>query len=188
MTRALRTSLPLAGVLAIPMAALLSACAPTLGPPPPSAAASPAPTFSGPANFSAADFAWSQRSGANIIAGKVAYKQGTVRYTCAGSAVVLTPETAWSSRRMAALYGATDRAALPSDEVRARTPRAPPGDAGPFVKRTSCDDADQFAFGGLPDGAWYAITVVKPVGVTAPNIALMKRVVVRGGRTVALGL
>ena len=183
MTRDLRISLPLAGALA----ALVSACAPSLGPPSPTATAS-ASTFSGPVNFSAAEFAWSQRAGANIIAGKVAYRQGTVRYTCAGSAVVLTPETAWSSRRMAVLYGATDRAALPSDEVRARTPRAPPGDAGPFVKRTTCDDADQFAFGSLPDGAWYAITVVKPVGVTAPSMALMKRVAVRGGKTVALGL
>ena len=183
MTRDLRISLLLAGALA----ALVSACAPSLGPPSPTATAS-APTFSGPVNFSAAEFAWSQRAGANIIAGKVAYRQGSVRYTCAGSAVVLTPETAWSSRRMAVLYGATDRAALPSDEVRARTPRAPPGDAGPFVKRTTCDDADQFAFGSLPDGAWYAITVVKPVGVTAPSMALMKRVAVRGGKTVALGL
>ena len=182
MSRALRISLPLAGV----MAALLSACAPSLGPPPPSV--SQGPPLGGPVSFSAADFAWSQRAGANIIAGKVAYRQGTVRFSCAGSAVVLTPETAWSSRRMAALYGSVERAALPSDEVRARTPRAPPGDAGPFVKRTTCDDADQFAFGSLPDGAWYAITVVKPVGVTAPSMALMKRVVVRGGKTVALGL
>jgi hypothetical protein len=142
----------------------------------------------GQASFSAADFAWSQRAGANIIAGKVAYARGSVRYTCAGASVVLTPETAWSARRMGALYGSTERAALPSDEVRARTPRAPPGDAAPYVKRTTCDEADQFAFGSLPDGAWYAITVVKPVGTAGPNIALMKRVVVRGGRTVALGL
>ena len=79
--------------------------------------------------------------------------------------MVLTPETAWSSRRMAALYGSTTRAALPADEVRSRTPNAPPGDAGPYVKRTTCDEADQFAFGGLADGAWYAITIVRPVGV-----------------------
>jgi len=113
---------------------------------------------------------------------------GPTRYSCAGASVVLTPETAWSARRMAALYGSTDRAALPSEEVRARTPRAPQGDAGPYVKRTTCDDADQFAFGGLPDGAWYAITIVKPVGVTGPNVALMKRIVVRGGRMVPLAL
>ena len=171
--------------VAAALAALVSACAPSLGPPPPSAP----PVVLGSATFSAADFAWSQRAGANVIAGRVAYKQGLTRYSCAGASVVLTPETGWSSRRMAALYGSTERAALPSDEVRARTPRAPPGDAGPFVRRTTCDDADQFAFGALPDGAWYAITIVRAVGdAKAPSMALMKRVVVRGGRTVALGL
>ncbi len=139
--------------------------------------------MNGGAKFSAQDFAWSQRAGANIIAGRVTYRQGAARYTCAGSAVVLTPETPWSSRRMAALYGSTTAAALPADEVRARTPNAPAGDAGPYVKRTTCDDADQFAFGGLPDGAWYAITVARPAAGGGQTVALMKRVVVRGGRT-----
>ncbi|WP_293682931.1 hypothetical protein [uncultured Phenylobacterium sp.] len=172
---------------ALTLATLVTACAtPSLGPPPPGAPPPP-PVVRGSANFSAADFAWSQRAGGNIIAGRVTYRQGPTRFTCAGSSVVLTPETAWAIRRMEALYGSAERAALPSDEVRARTPHAPPGDAGPFVKRTSCDDADQFAFGGLPDGAWYAITVVRPVGnARAPNMALMKRVVVRGGRTAPL--
>jgi len=180
--------LPILGAAAA--ALLASACAPSLGPPPPAGRPAPAPrppAMSGSANFSADDFAWSQRPGSNVIAGRVTYRQGPMRYTCAGAAVVLTPETAWSSRRMAALYGSTERAALPADEVRARTPNAPAGDAGPFVKRTTCDDADQFAFGGLPDGAWYAITVVRPVGAGG-TVALMKRVVVRGGRTVPLAL
>lgn len=179
---------PLIGLAGL--AALVSACAPTLGPPPPGgmAAPPPPPPISGSATFNAADFAWSQKPGANIIAGKVAFRQGAIRYTCAGSSVILTPETAWSARRMAALYGSAERASLPADEVRARTPKAPPGDAGPYVKRTTCDEADQFAFGGLADGAWYAITIVRPVGGSGGTIALMKRVVVRGGRMVPLTL
>ena len=67
-----------------------------------------------------------------------------------------------------------------------RAPRA--GDAGPYVKRTTCDDAEQFAFGGLADGSWYVITVVRPVGGTGGTMALMKRVTVRGGRTVPVVL
>jgi hypothetical protein len=169
----------------------VAACAPTLGPPPPGGPSSsaPPPVVMGSANFSAADFAWSQKPGANVIAGRVGYRAGAIRYTCAGSSVVLTPETAWTIRRMTALYGSSDRAALPTDEVRARTPSAPAGDAGPFVKRTTCDDADQFAFGGLADGAWYAITIARPVGdPKGGTVALMKRVVVRGGRMVQVVL
>lgn len=176
--------LPLFGAMAF--ASVATACAsPSLGPPPP--APSPPPMV-GSTDFSAADFAWSQRPGANIIAGKVAYRRGVMRYTCAGASVVLTPETRWSNRRMTALYGSAERAAVPADEVRARTANAPPGDAGPFVKRTTCDDADQFAFGRLADGVWYAITVVRPVTGQGETVALMKRVVVRGGRTTPLAL
>lgn len=183
----LRISPSLLGALA--SAVLVTACAPTMGPPPPGGPGPTLPPPSGSPNFSAADFAWSQRDGSNIIAGRVAYRQGPVRYTCAGATVVLTPETAWSRRRMTALYGSAERAALPADDVRARTDSAPPGDAGPYVKRTTCDDADQFAFGRLPDGAWYVITIARPVGGgQGATVALMRRVVVRGGRTVPVTL
>lgn len=173
---------PLICILAL--GALTTACAsPSLGPPPPA----PAPIQN--ATFSATDFAWSQRTGANVVAGQVAHRQGAMAYTCAGSSVVLTPETPWSRRRMAALYGSTERAALPSDDVRARTPNAPPGDAAPYVKRTTCDDADQFAFAGLADGAWFAITIARPAANgRGANMALMRRVVVRGGKRVPLTL
>ena len=77
-----RRSLALAATLS---ALTATACAPTLGPPPPGAGPPP-PPMSGNAQFNAGDFAWSQRSGANVIAGKVAYRQGPTRYTCAGSA------------------------------------------------------------------------------------------------------
>ena len=168
----------------IALGALVAACAsPSLGPPP------PAPVSIRPAEFSAADFAWSQRAGPNVVAGQLVYREGILRYTCANSSVVLTPETAWSRRRMAALYGSTERAALPSDDVRARTPNAPAGDAGPYIKRTTCDYADQFAFAGLADGAWFAITIARPVNnPRGASMALMRRVVVRGGKRVPLAL
>ncbi|MBX3485372.1 hypothetical protein [Phenylobacterium sp.] len=178
---------PLIGLVGL--AALVSACTPSLGPPPPGGAGPPPrPVMGAAPPFDAGDFAWSQRTGRNLIAGRVTYRIGGVRYTCAGSSVVLTPETPWSARRMTYLYGSGERAALPADEVRARTPGAPPGDAGPYVKRTTCDDADQFAFGGLADGAWYVITIARPVGGAGGTVALMKRVMVRGGRTAPVAL
>jgi hypothetical protein len=164
---------------------LAAACAPTLGPPPPGARPPPA---SASANFSAEAFAWSKAAGPNSIAGRLLYRQGATRYTCAGSSVVLTPETPWSRRRMAYLYGSPDRAALPADAVRNRTSGAPAGDAGPYVKRTTCDDADRFSFSGLPDGAWFVITIAKPADQAGDSVALMRRVMTRGGRAVALTL
>lgn len=161
---------------ALGLAALLSACAPTLGPPPPGPPR-------GPIAFSADAFGWSKAPGSGSIVGRMAYRAGGTPFTCAGSGVVLTPETAWSRQRMAVLYGSTERAALPADDVRARTPSAPPGDAGPFVKRATCDENDRFAFTGLPDGAWYVITLAKPAGrPEAESMAFMRRVVTRNGR------
>ena len=90
---------------------------------------------------------------------------------------------------MAALYGSIERAALPAAEVRARTPNAPAGDAGPFVKRTTCDSQNRFSFSGLPDGAWYAIVLARPTGQPrAEGVALMRRVTTRGGRVATVEL
>jgi hypothetical protein len=165
------------------LTAFAAACAPTMGPPP------PGPLPNGSTSFSAEDFAWSKRSGANAISGLVAYRQGPMRFSCAGSSVVLTPETTWSRRRVAVLYGSTERAALPADEVRARTPSAPAGDVGPFVKRTTCDESGRFTIGGLPDGGWFVITIAKPMGQPqGASIALMRRVVTRGGKPLTVAL
>jgi hypothetical protein len=156
----------------------LAACAPTAGPPP---GRMPPPPL-GPAQFSAGDFAWSKAPGRNTIAGKLLYRQGPTRFTCAGTSVILTPETPWSRRRMVILYKSAERSALPADEVRARTPDAPSGDSTPFIRRTTCDGADQFTYTGLPDGAWYVITVAKPATGSGESMALMRRVTTRGGK------
>jgi hypothetical protein len=160
---------------------LVAACAPSVGfrttpgpPPPPSGGA-----------FRADDFGWSRGQGRNGLAGKVAYRRGPLRYTCAGSTVILTPETPWTRQRMSILYKSAERAALPADEVRARTPSAPAGgDYSAFVRRATCDAADRFSFGGLPDGAWYVITVARPAGDPKGSaVALMRRAVTKGGKT-----
>lgn len=169
---------------AVALMGLVSACAPTLGPPPPHGAPPP-----GDAAFRADDFAWAREPGRNVLMGRLAFKAGSAAYSCSGSTVVLTPETPWSRRRMMVLYKSDVRSALPSDEVRARTPQAPPGDSGPFIKRTSCDAADHFSFTGLPDGAWYVVTIAKPApGGAGGSMAFMRRVVTRGGRVTAFDL
>lgn len=132
--------------------------------------------------FRAGDFAWSQAPGKNTLAGALSHA-GAVRYSCVGATVVLTPETPWAHRRMQVLYQSDQHAALPADDVRSRQNQAPPGDSNPYVKRVTCDAADRFSFTNLPDGAWYVVTLAKPVApATGPSLALMRRVVTKGGR------
>ena len=70
---------------------------------------------------------------------------------------------------------------MPADDVRARTPSAPNDDYSSFVRRTTCDAADRFTFSNLPDGAWFVITVARPLA-GGESVAIMRRVVTRGGR------
>ena len=166
-------------VAAAALAAVLSACAPTSGPPP-SGRVTTLPREN--ATFRASDFAWSLTPGRNSLAGALGHS-GPGRYTCSGATVVLTPETPWSRRRMTVLYKSDQRAALPADDVRGRQSQAPPGDSNPYLKRALCDAADRFSFSNLPDGAWYAVTIAKPLpGAGGPSLAVMRRVTTRGGR------
>lgn len=180
----LRLMLRVRLLAALSLTALAAACAPTLGPPPPGFVPPPQP---GVPAFLPSEFAWSQVPGPNAIVGHLAYAQGQTRYTCQGATVILTPETPWSKRRMEALYLSSEHAALPTDEVRARTPNAPPGDSTPFIKRATCDAGDRFSFAHLPAGAWYVITIAKPAhGAGGQSLALMKRVVTHGGKATSV--
>lgn len=172
-------------------AAMLAACATTGGPGPlpprpprPPKEAPPSATV-----FRPSDFSWSAVPGRNKIEGKLAYSRPGVRYTCAGAGVILTPETPWTRRRMTLLYNSPTFSALPVDEVRARTPSAPSDDYSAFLKRTTCDAYDRFSFSGLPDGAWFVISLARPAaGGQGPSIAIMRRVETRRGRLVNVDL
>jgi hypothetical protein len=163
---------------ALAAAAVLAGCAPTLGPPPPGGHR-PSP---GASSFKAEDFAWSTEPGRGGIAGRVTYRRGPTRFVCTGATVILTPETPWTRRRMKILYGSTEQAAESADTVRARTPSAPDGDYSAYVRRATCDGANHFSFSKLPDGAWYVITIARPAGGQGQSVALMRRVVTKGGR------
>lgn len=171
----------------------LSACAsmgPSLGPPPPpppppphSAGGPPSATV-----FRAQDFSWSAVPGRGRIDGHLSFREGSRRYTCSGASVILTPETLWTRRRMTILYNSPTASALPVEQVRARTPSAPSGDYSAFIRRTNCDPADRFSFQGLANGAWFVILVAKPLNGGGPDMAIMRRVEVRGGRPVSVEL
>ena len=99
---------------------LLGACTSPGGPTPSASTTAPAPGAN--AAFRAADFAWSQAPGKGGIDGQLTYAPRGEAFTCASSAVVLTPETPWVKRRMMILYNSDQSAALPAAEVRGRTP------------------------------------------------------------------
>jgi hypothetical protein len=164
-------------------AVILSACAQTpMGPVEPT---SPAPYAYAPppaVAFRARDFAWSTLPGAASIAGALTYRDGPIRYACAGEEVILTPETPWTRRRMLILYGSAYSAAVPVAMVRSRMPSAQSEDYLRYVHRVKCDADSRFSFGDLPNGSWFVITLAKPVGPRGDTVAVMRRVETHGGR------
>lgn len=152
------------------------------------AACAPLPPTGGygppPGAFNVQDFAWSARGGQASIEGRIAYAPGGVRHGCIRTAA-LTPDTPYTRARFQTLYGSTTAAAVPASVVRARTVPDPSADYQEFVRETPCRDG-RFSFTGLPDGAWFVIAPVR-AGDGEP-IALMKRVVTRGGRMTTVEL
>jgi hypothetical protein len=163
--------------LVVLAASALAACQNGPGMGPPAAVPAYAPPPPPPSNgFRDADFAWSTGSGAGQIIGVLAYKGAAARYTC--QEVVLTPETPWSRNRMRVLYLSATAAAVPVDDVRARTP-AETNNYAKYARRASCNATGHFSFTALPDGAWYVITVAAPVG-GGQRVAVMRRVETHG--------
>jgi hypothetical protein len=158
----------------------LAACqsGPAMGPPvaTPIYAPPPPPPTSNNGGFQDSDFRWSTASGTGQIVGALAYKGAAAHYTCQD--VVLTPETPWSRARMRMLYLSATASAVPVDDVRTRTP-AETNNYAKYARRAECNAAGHFSFTGLPDGAWYVITVAAPVG-GGERVAVMRRVETQG--------
>ena len=143
-------------------------------PPPPGPAYRPAAP--GPEAFRDSDFGWSTAKGAGAIDGLLAYKGPAGHYACQD--VVLAPETPWSRARMRILYMSTTAAAMPVDDVKSRTPPEHGSDYANYARHASCDANGHFSFAGLPNGAWYVITVATPASGT--RVAVMRRVETHG--------
>jgi len=166
--------------LTIVLAASALAACETAGPPPPERPSGPAyipPSAGGPEAFRDSDFGWSTGPGGGAIQGVLAFRGSGAHYTCQD--VVLAPETAWSRARMRVLYLSTTAAAMPADDVRARTPPEHGNEYARYAKHANCDASGRFSFTGLPSGAWYVITVATPEG-GGTRMAVMRRVEVHG--------
>jgi hypothetical protein len=171
---------PIIGVILAAVA--LAGCAETPGgtfaPVPVNAPPPPPPPPSNPDAFRDSDFAWSTAGGAGRIVGVMAFKSDAAsRYSC--QTVVLAPETPWSRARMRMLYLSTTAADIPSEDVKSRTSPDHAAQYGRYVRQAPCDAAGHFSFTGLPDGAWYVITVASPAG-GGVKMAVMRRVETNG--------
>ncbi|MFN4287880.1 MAG: hypothetical protein ACK4E3_05235 [Brevundimonas sp.] len=158
--------------LATVAALAVAACAPVQG-----------PGVYGPAGavvFNTSDFEWSRLSGNGGVDGQVSYREGGQSYGCVG-AVALTPDTPYTRQRMQALYGSSERAAIPAAVVRARAVQEARDDYSAYVRETNCDGAGRFRFANLPGGSWFVITPVR-AGSGEP-VVLMRRVQTRPDRS-----
>ena len=159
-------------------AAALAACAPTPYPGGVAPGGSPAS-----AAFDPAATAWSQRGGQAAIEGRITYAQDGRTYGCVASAA-LHPDTPYTRARFQALYGSTERAALPAAVVRARNLPDPAPRYYSYVRETRCENG-AFRFSGLPDGGWFLIA---PARAGDSTMVLMRRIETRGGRVLNVSL
>ncbi len=145
-------------------------------PPPP-----PPPHVAGPTGivietpFRADDFAWSVPAGTARIQGLTARSA-----SCAGKAVALTPQTAYSTERIRDLYGSTEYAIQPAEAVRAKVIANDNPAMRGYVRSARCDAMGTFLFDRLPAGPYFIIAEVNdPSGLKV----IMRRVDTVAGRT-----
>jgi hypothetical protein len=175
--------------LALGLASALAGCAAqSVDGPAPGAAIAPGEVGTASTTFRAEDFVWSTAPGSGSVSGVMAYRDGARTYSCQGRDVILTPETPWTRMRMIVLYGSAVSASAPLDVVRARTPASPAGDYARYVRKTTCGEGNRFSFSGLPQGAWYAITLARPVDGVGGELAVMRRVTTRAGAATTVTL
>lgn len=126
--------------------------------------------------------------GGNTISGNAVLRTvgGDVK-TCAGFPVKLVPATAYSSERMAAIYGGGDRGYMPLYAAKTFSPPNPHYDAQAGRTET-CDSQGNFAFERISDGTYYLVSIVtwgvpQQYYTAQQGGALMMKVSVNGGET-----
>ncbi len=179
------------GIVSLGLAACVSTRneAPQLRPayaPPPPPPPAPVAQVAAPDGYRSADFAWSVGAGANSIMGSVAHHgRSGANWSCVGQSAALTPDTPYSADRIALLYGSADQALESVAAVRARAASKPGADYSQFVRSTTCDIHNAFAFAAIPDGRYFLIVRVhsrtRTEGQDAPSV-IMQRIDLQGGR------
>jgi hypothetical protein len=165
------------------LSVLLVAGCETMAPVPPPPAPPPPPpraqiTIQTP--YHAEEFAWSTAVGTARLRGTTAPGR-----SCAGNAVALTPDTAYSRERIRALYGSIEAASIPVEQVRSRIIANDSPDMRRFIRVARCDANGVFDYENLPAGGFFAIAEVSDPG--GPRV-VMRHVAIRSGLLLVLPL
>jgi hypothetical protein len=132
--------------------------------------------------FDANQAAFINKTGKNTITGSALIRQqggGTV--TCAGVPVILIPVTAYSSERMTAIYGNTNKGARFRGNIKFEPESA---EYQSYMKNTLCNAQGFFTFKNLADGEYFVTTKITwTISDMPQGGVLMQRVTVKNGET-----
>ncbi|MBC7779207.1 MAG: hypothetical protein H7125_03795 [Proteobacteria bacterium] len=149
------------------------------------------PSLSTP-SFRADEVAWAKGPGKNTIRGSAILRtNGGETRTCAGAAVAVIPDSAFTRDRMQNLYGGSERGVNDLAYGAARKVDPAPPEYARTVRQTTCDIKGNFLIEGVPDGTWYVTTAVTWFArgndpLTQVGTAFMRRIAVSGATTVTI--
>jgi hypothetical protein len=119
--------------------------------------------------------------GNNSIHGSALIRQlGGGVVTCAGLQVMLIPKNSYSSERMQAIYGSTERGFNPINRAVTFTNEA--DGYNESIRKVLCDAQGNFIFENVKDGQYFVATAIAwAVAQSTEGGSLMQAVNIKGG-------
>jgi hypothetical protein len=135
--------------------------------------------------FNADEIKWIQTAGSSSISGTAFLRLNDKEQKgCAGFGVELLPVAAYSNERILNIYGNNSQGqVLMKDNPPKFTPD--PKEYHELVRKSQCDEKNQFSFKDLPVGEYYVIFFIIWKNETGADDggALMKRVSLKAGKS-----
>ena len=134
--------------------------------------------------FDVQEAAYIHGAGANVVEGRVFVRLWTgEEVPCRDKTVLLVPRTAFSEERIEYLYGGTREPGLRRHLKGSRKLEAPDPEYREYMRKAPCNQAGEFRFEGLADGAYFVVGGVswrETVGWV--SISMMQPVQVENGQ------
>lgn len=142
--------------------------------------------------FDPAQVAWSQGPGPNTVSGQALYTSlaGDMR-VCANQTVRLIPDSPYARQRFLELYGSDVSGLSNGKNFGTYGPDRSDPRYLATARSTTCNDAGNFKFDGVPNGTYYVLSTMlwsSTTTVDVPGSAAFKRVQVKDGQTAEISL